>query len=118
MNQCFAYTCSKGKGKVIPLQDVGRPLGLQEVEDPRITNQSAREGSNVVSCTNRLSLPPSPRRYPNYSFLLETESTPGPSAAGRFNSMKNPNDPIRNRNHSFTYSVIVRGQSSLILYTV
>jgi hypothetical protein len=64
VNQCFTYTRSKGKGKAIPLQDVGRPLGLQEFEDPRITSQSAREGSKVVSSTNRLFLHPPPPPHP------------------------------------------------------
>ena len=39
----------------------------------------------------------SPRKYSWYSFLLEAESTPGPSAVGRFLSMKNSIDPVRSR---------------------
>jgi len=35
-----------------------RPLGLQEVEAPRICRQSAQEGGNVVSPTPRPLLPP------------------------------------------------------------
>jgi hypothetical protein len=51
-----------------------RPLGLQEVEAPRVSRQSAHEGGKiVVSHTHRPLLPP--RRYPCYSFLLEAEST-------------------------------------------
>ena len=42
----------------------------------QISRQSAREGGKVVSPTHRPSLPP--RNYSWYSFLLETESTPGP----------------------------------------
>ena len=52
-----------------------RPLGLQEVEAPRIFRQSAHKGGKVVSPTDRSPLLP---RYHWYSFLLEAESTPGP----------------------------------------
>jgi hypothetical protein len=52
---------------------LNRLLGLQEVEAPRISTQSAREGGKVVS-----PIPLPPRRYPWYSFMLEVESTPGP----------------------------------------
>ena len=38
-----------------------------------------------------------PRKYSWCSFLLEAESTPGYSAAGRIMSMKNSNDIIENR---------------------
>ena len=44
-------------------------LGLQEVEAPRISRQSAHEGGKVVSPTNRPPLPPI--RFPQYIFLLE-----------------------------------------------
>jgi len=42
-----------------------RPLGLQEVEAPRISRQSAHEGAKVVSLTHWLLLPQ--RRYPWYT---------------------------------------------------
>jgi hypothetical protein len=51
-------------------------LGLQEIETPRISRQSAHEGCKVVSPTNRPPL--TSRRYPWYLFLLEVESTPRP----------------------------------------
>ena len=35
-----------------------RPSGLQEVEAPRISRQSAHEGSKAASPTHRPSLPP------------------------------------------------------------
>ena len=41
----------------------------------QISRQSAHEGGKVVSPTHRLCL--IPRKYSWYSFLLETESTPG-----------------------------------------
>jgi len=42
----------------------------------QILRQSAHEGGKVVSPTHRPSLPP--RKYFWHSFLLETESIPGP----------------------------------------
>jgi len=53
-----------------------RPLGLQEVEAPSISRQSAHEGGKVVSRTHRPTL--LPRKYRCSSLLLEAESTPGP----------------------------------------
>ena len=51
------------------------PLHFYEVEAFRISRQSAREGGKVGSSTHR---PPLLlRKDPWYSFLLETESTPG-----------------------------------------
>ena len=44
----------------------------------QISRQSAYEGGKVVSPTHRPSLPPTPRKYSWYSFLLQTESTPEP----------------------------------------
>ena len=43
--------------------------------DPRISRPSAHEGGKVVSTTHRLPL--LPRKYSWFSFLLESESTPG-----------------------------------------
>ena len=34
---CSYYSKKKGKGKATPLQALGRPLGFQEVEAPRIS---------------------------------------------------------------------------------
>jgi hypothetical protein len=42
----------------------------------QISRQSVHEGSKVVSATYRPPLPPT--RYPWYSLLLESKSTPGP----------------------------------------
>ena len=44
----FSYTI-----KINPFTGLYRPLGLQEVEDPRISIQSAHEGDQVVSPTHR-----------------------------------------------------------------
>jgi hypothetical protein len=63
------------KSKAITLQALDRPLRFQEVEAPRTSIQSAIEGGKVVSPTDR---PPLPNKKDSwYSFLLQTESTPG-----------------------------------------
>jgi len=46
----------KDEGKAIPLQ----PLGLQEVEAPRISRQSAHEGGKAVCPTHGPPPPPPP----------------------------------------------------------
>jgi hypothetical protein len=46
------------QGKDIPLQALGRPLGFQEVEAPRISRHSEHEGGKVVSPKHRPFLPP------------------------------------------------------------
>jgi hypothetical protein len=48
--------CDVNKGSVKAILE--NPLGLQEVEAPRISRQSAHEGGKVVSPTHRPSLPP------------------------------------------------------------
>ena len=63
-------------GTRYPYIGLERPVGLQEVEGPRISRQLAQEGGKVVSCTHRLPLPI--RKYAWYSFLLEAETKPGP----------------------------------------
>jgi hypothetical protein len=59
-----------------PCTGLDRPIGLQEVDAPRISWKLAHEGGKVVSPTHRPPLPP--RRYLLYSFLLGTELTRGP----------------------------------------
>jgi hypothetical protein len=44
--------------KSYPNAGLDRPLGLQKVETPRISRQSAHEGGKVVSSTYWPSLPP------------------------------------------------------------
>jgi hypothetical protein len=58
-----------------PIRGLDKSLGLQEVEAPRISGQSAYESNKVVIPTHRPPL--SPRIYAWYSFLLEAKSTPG-----------------------------------------
>jgi hypothetical protein len=71
----------------------GQTLRLPGDWGPQISRQLAHEGGTVVSPTHQLSLPPPPRKYSWYSFLLEAKLTPGNhSAARRIMSMKNFND--------------------------
>ena len=65
----------------LQIAKAGFPLGFQEA--PRISRQSAHEGSKVVSPKRRPPL--QPRRHPWYSFLLEAESTH--TAVGRIKSV-------------------------------
>jgi hypothetical protein len=53
-----------------------QPIGVQEFVAPRLSIQFAREGGKVVSPRHQPLSPPS--EGPQYSFLLEAESTPGP----------------------------------------
>jgi len=73
--------CRRTAVQFQPMQvSMDSSLGLQEVEVPRISRQSAYEGGKVVSPTYRPSLPPHPKRHPWYSFLLEAESILGPAS--------------------------------------
>jgi len=63
------------KGKSYPITGLDRPSGLQEVEGPRISKQSAHDSGKVIGPMHWLPL--LLRRYPWHSFLLEDESTPG-----------------------------------------
>jgi hypothetical protein len=63
------------KGKVIPVQAV-RPLGLREVEAPTFSDIRLIDGGKVVSLMRWLPFTPYEDSW--YSFLLKTESTPGP----------------------------------------
>jgi len=78
--------------KTTPTADLDKPLGLRQIETPRITKQPAHQGDKVVSRTHRSPL--QPRKYSWYKFLLEAESTVGHSAADRMLSMKNYGDPL------------------------
>jgi len=80
-----------------PTAGLDTPLGLQELEAPKPTRQSAHEGGKGWQLYAPAAF--TPRKYSWYSFLLEAELTPGHSAAGRIKSMKNPNDHIETRNH-------------------
>jgi len=52
--------------KSCPFTGLGRPFGLQKAEAPRISKQSAHEGSKVISLKHRPPLPP--RRYSFFYF--------------------------------------------------
>jgi len=83
----------KGKGKAIPLQAWTCPEGSR-----RLRLLDFKTGGKVVSPTHRPPLPPPPRKYSWYSFVLAAESTTGPQC-GRIMSMKNSSDTIGNRTH-------------------
>ena len=62
-----------------PYAGLDRLVGLQKVETSKISRQSAHKDGKIVSHKHRLSRPPPTlRRYHWYSFLLETQLTPGP----------------------------------------
>ena len=65
----------KGKGKAIPLQAWIGPEGSRKLRLPDFV-KTAQNGGKVVSLTHRPLF--TPRKCSWYSFLLETESTPGP----------------------------------------
>jgi hypothetical protein len=61
--------------KAVPLQAWGGPEGSRKLRFPDFLTTS-QDGGEVVSLTHRPHL--SHRKYSRYSFLLETESIPGP----------------------------------------
>jgi len=54
---------------IYPITGLERLLGLQDVENSKISRHSAHKDGNIVNLTHQPLLPP--RRYPWYSFLLE-----------------------------------------------
>ena len=62
------------KGKSVPLQARSGAEGSRKLRFPDFMT-TAQDGGKVVSLTHR---PPLPQEMIWYSFLLETESTPGP----------------------------------------
>jgi len=72
MDTWLPETC---KGKSVTLQAWAGPEGSRNVRLPDFLT-TAQDGGKVVSLKHRPPLPP--RKYSWYSFLLETESTPGP----------------------------------------
>jgi hypothetical protein len=58
-----------------PITGLDRPSRVLGEWGSQIPRQSAHEGGKVVSPRHRPALPP--RKYSWYSFLLESESTPG-----------------------------------------
>jgi len=63
------------KGKAVPLQAWIGPEGSRKLRFPDFMT-TAQDGGKVDSLMHRLPL--APKKYTWYSFLSETESTPGP----------------------------------------
>jgi hypothetical protein len=64
------------RGKAIPVPGHGGPLGCETLRVKQYLDNLLTDGGKVVSLTLR---PPfTPQGGSWYSFLLETESTPGP----------------------------------------
>jgi len=68
------------KGKAAPLQAWTGQEGSRKLRLPDFVT-TAQDGGKVVSLTHRPLF--TPRKYSWYSFLLETESTPGPQCDRR-----------------------------------
>jgi hypothetical protein len=73
-------SCSVGKGKAIAGTGCEGPYGC-EMSVPHFLHNQLTDGGKVVSLAHRL--PFIPQEDSSYSFLLEVESPPGHSAAGR-----------------------------------
>jgi hypothetical protein len=67
----------KSKGKAIPVTGRGGPQGSETSRLPHFLDNRLTDGGDVVNLTRR---PAAlyPQEYSWYSFLIETESTPGP----------------------------------------
>jgi hypothetical protein len=87
------------KVKIYCITGLDRPLGLQEVEAPRISRQSAHECGKVGSSTHRPSLPPGDS--PVTHSCLRLSEHQAHSVAGRIKSMKNSTDPTGNQTRNF-----------------
>jgi hypothetical protein len=89
----LSYLCKPVKGKAIPLQALTGPEGSRRLRLPDFETIGTWSWRGC-----QLYAPPAftPRKYSWYSFLLEAESTTGPSAACRIMSMKNSNATIGN----------------------
>jgi hypothetical protein len=68
--------CPKVTGKAIPLTGRGGPYGCETARFSHFLHSRLTDGGEVVSLTRRL--PFIPQEYSWYSFILETDSIPGP----------------------------------------
>jgi hypothetical protein len=78
---------------------------------PHYLDSRVTDGGKVVRLTHRPLF--TPQEDPWYSFLLEAESTPGHSAAGRIRSTEKANDLTGNRTRDLPVCSIVPQLSTL-----
>jgi hypothetical protein len=85
-------------GKSVPVTGHGDLLDCETSRLPHFLDNLLTDGGEVVSLKGRTPfIAPPPQEDSWYSFLLEAESTPSHSAAGRIRSIEKSND-IENRN--------------------
>jgi hypothetical protein len=83
------------QGKAFLVTGRGYSYGSETSRLAHYLDNRLRDGVDFVSLTRR---PPSPPQEDSwYSFLLEADSTPGHSAAGRIRSIENSSDLIGNQ---------------------
>ena len=70
----FHGNIDKGKGKAVPLQAWSGPEGSRKLRFPDFVTTAQM----AVGCQPYAPAAFTPRKYFWYSFLLESESTPGP----------------------------------------
>jgi len=102
---------SKCKGKAIPIHAWTGPEGSRRM---RLPDCKTIVTWRLYGCKPYALATLTPRKYSWYSFLLEAESTPGPSTARRIMSMKNSNGTIGNRTRNLPACTAVF-QSTVIL---
>ena len=97
----------------IAKQTLYRPRETPRVPAGRgsqISKESAYESGKVVSPTHLPPLPPT--KYSRYSFLSETEPTPGPQCGRKIMAMKNSCDNTENRTGDLSGSSAVPQQTT------
>jgi len=100
----LSFNGGEGKGKAIPVEawtgrEGSRKLRLQ------ISWHSTLEGGKVVSLTHRPLLPPG--IFPGSHFCEMLSRPKGNSVAGRFMSMKNASDTIRNLTRNLPFCSVM-----------
>jgi hypothetical protein len=96
-----------------PITGLNRPLGLQEVEAPRISRKSTNEGGKVVSPTHR---PPLPAQEICLVLISVRGSVDSRAIVrpGRIMSIENPNVRVRNQTRNFPSCSSVHQQKTVL----